>query len=302
MQHKAQYGVLVSVNDICPDPDQPRKDFAAVENLASSIEALGLQQPITLRPNPMRKSNKDPHYMIRFGETRWRACVKLGHKKIRANIIPNDNAVTNLIAQLAENVDRKDLTPLEEAHGYARLAALGLEVPEIAKLSGQVEFRVRWRLQLLQLDPTIMKLFESDQIDRQTAMEIARLPSHADQRKILRMVNKQELVGWKAVRNAVEAILNNTTVADLFGEGHGKPSKEDIATVNVMESRIDKVVAMVNRGWKNGECIIANKVDPGRAAVMADKLSNIRKALITMERELRNTNAQVSIALERVAA
>jgi ParB family chromosome partitioning protein len=301
---KPRYGVLVPVDQIIPDPDQPRKDFAAVDTLAKSIKALGLQQPITLRPNPLRaargKSCREK-YMIRFGETRWRACVKLGHKTIRTNIIPSDSDVNNLIAQLAENVDRKDLSPLEEARGYAKLAAMGLEIPEIAERSGQVEFRVRWRLQLLQLDPAIMKLFEAEQLDRHTAMEIARLPKHKDQRKILRMVNNQKLVGWKAVRNAVEATLNETTTADLFGDSHAKPSKEDIAKVKAMESRIDKVVSMVNRGWKNGECIVANKVDPGRAAVMADKLANIRKALVTMERELRNISAQAVIALDHAA-
>jgi hypothetical protein len=146
---------------------------------------------------------------------------------------------------------------------------------------------------LLNLAPHIRKLFAADQLDRQQAMELARLPTHAAQDRILALINRGRLVGWKAVRNAVDAVIGADDQGDMFPKG--KPSQADVKTLAGMEARIAKVQAMVAEGWKNGECVVAARVNLNRTALIADRIANINKALRVMERELRNVAAQREI-------
>jgi ParB family chromosome partitioning protein len=289
----------IPIASIDPNPDQPRKHFdeAALRELADSIRERGLLQPITVRPNRKR-------FEIIAGERRWRAhglLVKQGHTAFRwiaANVAAMDDNARDLAA-IIENLQREDITPIEEANAFKRLIDQGMTAEDIAKATGAAPFRVRWRLQLLNLSPGILALFKASQLDRQQAMEIARLPDHRDQARILRLINAGKLVGWKPTRNAVDALLTEATQADIFGDAAPKPSKDDAKAVAGMERRIADVIEMVGRGWRDGECIIAARVDPDRAGKMADQLGELQKALRVMERELRNVTAQGQIVMPR---
>jgi hypothetical protein len=186
---------------------------------------------------------------------------------------------------------------MEEARAFQRLIDQGMSDEDIANATGAVLFRVRWRLKLLQLAPDIFKLFEGAHLDRQQALEIARLPDPRDQRRILRLLNAGKLSGWKPIRMAVDAILNDTTQADIFGEAAPKPTKADTKVLTGMEAKIAAVIAMVGSGWRDGECIIATRVHIDRAHKVADQLAELQKALRMMERELRQTTAQGRIVL-----
>jgi len=288
----------IALDKIAPDPEQPRKlfDAKALDELAGAIKANGLIQPITIRPDKKRRG----HFIIVTGERRWRAHCLLrdrGDKRftqIRCEIVKGGKPLDVKVAQLVENIARADMTILEEADAIAVLAKV-LTVEEIAERTGMVEFRVRWRLQLLNLTPEIRKMVAGEQLDKQQAMEIARLP-HREQTRIVQMINRRELVGWKAVRNAVEAILHSQTQADIFGNA-GKPGPKDVAELKAMELKIARIVALVAAGWKDGQCIVAARVDPDRAALMGEQLANIRKAIIVMERELQNVTAQAKIVM-----
>lgn len=134
--------VALPVNEIHPDPDQPRKSLAAIDGLvdaedqqdlellADQIFEQGLLQPITVREMP------DGDYRIVFGERRWRA-VKLNNDKGRPNsavidaFVRQDLKGSNLkFAQLAENLQRKDLTELETATFFK---AILTEFPDLQK-------------------------------------------------------------------------------------------------------------------------------------------------------------------------
>lgn len=285
---------LIPLAEIDRDPTQPRQVFepAALQELAASIAENGLQQPITVRPLGGR-------FQIVMGERRYRAHQLLGLSSILCHVRQMGD-VEKAVAAIVENMSREDISPLEEAAAFGRLRDVhGLDVGEIAKRLGVVPFRVEWRLKLLNLEPTVRRLLETDQLDRQQALEIARLPDHADQIKLLRMVNAGKLIGWKAVRNAVEAILNPAGEAfDLFGAGAPKATAADVAMLSAMERKVQSVAAMVGSGWKDGECIVALRVDRDRAGRVADQIAAIQKALRVMERELRNTAAQHLVAAE----
>jgi len=72
---------------------------------------------------------------------------------------------------------------------------------------------------------------------------------------------------------------------------------EDVQTLNRMERRIESVVSMISSGWKDGECIVATKVSPDRARLMADEIKAMRAALLHMENDLRGAAAQVEAVL-----
>jgi ParB family chromosome partitioning protein len=289
----------ISIDKITPDPGQPRKAFDddTLNELAQSIKANGLIQPISVRPTTGGR------YIIIAGERRWRAHCLLrdrGHAKfamVEAIVRKNEHLVDVRVKQLVENIQRDDMPILEEADALAALRdEFGLEPDEIAQRLGLAPFRVRWRLQLLQLAPEIRRLVAGEHLDKQQAMEVARLDRHVDQRRIVQMINRRELVGWKAVRSAVDAILEKTTVADLFGDT--APARaEQLETVRRMERKVEQIVGMVAHGWRDGECVVATLVSPDRADHMADQLATIKAAISTMERELRNAAGQAKIAL-----
>jgi ParB family chromosome partitioning protein len=288
----------IDIRHVEPDPLQPRKAFdqTALNELAASIKSRGLIQPITVCP-----AGKHGRFIILTGERRWRAHKLLAAKhrkftKIAANVTTAPKRERRL-AQLVENMQRADMTPLEEANAFKALVDDGMTTDQIASELGLAEFRVSWRLQLLNLAPEPRKLFEAGQLDRQQALELSRLDAPRDQTRVLRLINRGDLNGWKAVRNAVDAINTGMTQADIFGPVAPKPKAEDVATLTAMEKKIEQVIAMVGHGWKNGECIVAAKVNLDRAKLMADRLAAIQKALRIMERELRNVTAQGQIVL-----
>lgn len=293
----------IAIDKIDPDPGQPRKEFdeTALNELAASIEARGLIQAIVVRPS------KRGRYIIVAGERRWRAHKLLIARKksrfasIHARIVKNIKTVDVRINQIIENVQRADMKPLEEAAALAELVnEHGMEPEDIAAQLGLAPFRVRWRLQLLNLDPQVRKLVATEQLDRQQALELARLPDHKDQRRTVQLINSGALSGWKNLRNAVDAVIGGTTTEDLFGEEAPRASTEDVETVTAMEAKIDRVASMVAGGWHNGECVVATKVSPDRAIKMADTLGVARQAIAIMERELRNAAGQAKIVM-RVA-
>ena len=106
----------LKLSDLVPDPNQPRKDFdpEKLEELASSITAVGVIQPIRVRRNP----DGQPAYMIIAGERRWQASKKAGKETIPAVIVENEEALTDdaiYAHQLTENLHRQDLNPVEKA-------------------------------------------------------------------------------------------------------------------------------------------------------------------------------------------
>ena len=105
----------VTVALVEPNPYQPRKEFSdeALAELVESIRAEGLLQPIVVRPVGDR-------YQLIAGERRWRAFQKLSIKTIPARVMASSDASSASLA-LIENLQRADLNPLEEAHGYASL-------------------------------------------------------------------------------------------------------------------------------------------------------------------------------------
>ncbi len=137
----------IAVAQVEPNPYQPRKEFSdeALAELVESIRAEGLLQPIVVRPVGDR-------FQLIAGERRWRAFQKLGIKTVPARIMTSSDASSASLA-LIENLQRADLNPIEEAHGYASLIRdFDLTQEGAAQRVGKGRASVANSLRLLGLD------------------------------------------------------------------------------------------------------------------------------------------------------
>lgn len=294
----------VAIDRIAPDPKQPRKTFldSDIEERAASILANGLIQPIIVRVRDKAKGM----FWLWMGETRWRAhhlLVQRGHTQFRfIEVIvrsPKDAADIK-VQQIIENAQRAEVPLLEEAQAYADLAAMGLTEEEAARRCGVDVGRIRSRLNLLNLAPELVTLFKGGQLEKQHALELCRLPNHDDQVRLLQMINRGDISGqWHSVRRAVDALVEQLTQTDMFGE-EPVASPADVAAVNAMEQRIERAAKLLAPGWEDGACIVAVKVSPDRANHLADKIAAIRTSCRHMENELRHVTAQARIVLTEV--
>lgn len=153
------YNKQIEVAKIRPNPEQPRRVFdqAALQALADSISERSLLQAILV------EEVGDGTYIIHDGERRWRAHQLLGRQSIAARVLPalnGDGDRERLLNAFVANAQREDLSPMEEAHAFARLRALGMTVPEIVKATGVNMGTVDGRLLLLRLDEPLQALVE----------------------------------------------------------------------------------------------------------------------------------------------
>ncbi|MEP7222240.1 MAG: ParB/RepB/Spo0J family partition protein [Novosphingobium sp.] len=170
---------LLPVSSIEPHPDQPRRRFdeAALDELAASIAARGVIQPVVVRPHG------DGRYQLVAGERRWRAAQRASLHEIPA--IVRDLSEREVMAlALIENLQREDLNPIEEARAYHRLAeGEGLTQAEIARMVDKSRSHVANFQRLLSLPEPVLDMVEEGQlsmgharalIGQEAASELAR--------------------------------------------------------------------------------------------------------------------------------
>ena len=150
---------MIPTASIEPHPDQPRRHFneAALAELAASIEARGVIQPIIVRPHGHR-------FQIVAGERRWRAAQRARLHEIPAIVREFSEAETLEVA-LIENIQRADLNAIEEAQAYGRLAAdFGHSQEELARLVHKSRSHVANLLRLLDLPESVQQLVVSGEL------------------------------------------------------------------------------------------------------------------------------------------
>lgn len=147
---------MLAVSAIEPHPDQPRRHFdeKALDELAASIAARGVIQPIIVRPHIGGR------YQLVAGERRWRAAQKARLHEIPA-LVRDLNERDVMTLALIENIQREDLNPVEEARAYARLAdSEGLTQAEIAGMVDKSRSHVANLQRLLALPASVLDLVE----------------------------------------------------------------------------------------------------------------------------------------------
>lgn len=189
--------VSVALANIQPSNYNPRKHFdeASLAELAESIRQQGVLQPIGVRPI------EDNRLEIVFGERRYRASQIAGLEVIPAIVMEISDEVAQEMA-VTENLQRKDVTPIEEANAYQKLIENGRhDVQSLAVQFGKTEAYIRTRLKFVSLIPEIALLLEQDELTISVASEICRYNENIQQ-EIYDKHLKEDAVynSWRGLR------------------------------------------------------------------------------------------------------
>jgi ParB family transcriptional regulator, chromosome partitioning protein len=171
-----------------PNPLQPRTAFQPdrLQELADSIRANGIIQPLVVRP-------REGRYQLVAGERRWRAARLAGITDVPVSVqdIPDDRL---LEITLVENIQREDLNPIEVAHAFDRLARdLQLSHDEIARRTGKDRTSITNTLRLLKLPADIQALVAEHRLSMGHARAILGLPTEELQRQVAEKASSQGL-------------------------------------------------------------------------------------------------------------
>jgi ParB family chromosome partitioning protein len=194
------------VSQVAPNPYQPRTrvDESALAELTASIEASGLLQPVVVRP-------KGSGYELIAGERRWRAVQRLGWPTIPA-VIKDVGDQTLLTLALVENLQRNDLSAIDEAQGYHRLMEqFAVPQVEVARLVGRSRSTVANLLRLLRLPPDVRELVHQGTLSEGHARALLALENDE---AITRLARQAVAEGW-SVREIEERVR---------GEGRASPA------------------------------------------------------------------------------
>lgn len=186
----------VAVADIQPNPYQPRLAFdtTALDELAASIAAHGLLQPLVVTPAA-------EGYVLVAGERRWRACQLAGVERVPV-VVRTVGPQEMLALAVIENVQREDLNPLEAAEAYQQLMReFDLSQADVAALVGKSRVAVANTVRLLGLAPDVRSLVVNGQLTEGHGRALLPLAEPADQLAMARRVVAEE---WTVRRTEEE--------------------------------------------------------------------------------------------------
>jgi len=200
---KARSGLAaIPVGRIRPNPNQPRHRFddRALDELAASMREHGVLQPLLVSEDP------DGGYVLIAGERRWRAAKRAGLGQVPAVIRERTDEALELELALVENLQRRDLTPLEEARAYEQLRTeRGLSQAEIADRVGLDRSTVANALRLLKLPAEVHELVEDGALSAGHARALLAFPDDHTRVEWARRVVEAGLSVRDVERAAAEA-------------------------------------------------------------------------------------------------
>jgi ParB/RepB/Spo0J family partition protein len=256
---------IVPVDRIEPNPEQPRLVFeqAALDELAASIREHGVLQPILVRPLGPNT------YQIVAGERRWRASRQAGLETIPALIEDIDDDTALEIA-IIENLQREDLTPLDEAAMYDRMVhEHGYSIRKLADKLGKDKGYLENRLRLADAPPEIRELVSLRKDSLSHAYELMKVDDPKKRRRLAEQVARGELTLIK-LRDKIEG---RRPRPDRPGDAVVEPS--DDATAQPIEG--DET--------ENGGIWTSDEAPPARA-ISDDSLVNAKQSLVDAVDEL----------------
>ncbi len=234
----------IDIDLIDPNPDQPRTRFPEekLDELARSIRANGLVQPILLR------RIGEGRYQIVAGERRWRASQRAGLHKIPAVIRSiSDDKLLELA--LIENIQRQELNPIEEAQAYQRLIhSLGLTQDEVAHQVGKDRTSITNYLRLLNLPPEIQRMLEEDLISMGHARALCGLDSKQEQKRLADEIIKQKL----SVRDVEQAVKRAKTDPAIRESSTQKNNDANIRAAELKLKRFLETPVKIHLGPSKG--------------------------------------------------
>ena len=235
--------VMLKISEIEPNRSQPRKDFDenSLSDLAQSISQHGLLQPLLVRPLPIGG------YQIVAGERRYRACRMAGLTEVPETIRELSETETMELA-LRENLQREDLSPIEEALGYkALIDEHGFSQEEVATSVGKSRPAIANSLRILKLPDSVLEYVKQDKISAGHARALLMLDNEEDMLELAELIYKKDL----SVRQA-EKLAKKKPEVDEDTQPERKPSFYSMVELALNESLGRKIKVNKNKGKQGG--------------------------------------------------
>lgn len=235
--------VMLKISEIEPNRSQPRKDFDenSLSDLAQSISQHGLLQPLLVRPLPIGG------YQIVAGERRYRACRMAGLTEVPVTIRELSDTETMELA-LIENLQREDLSPIEEALGYkALIDEHGFSQEEVATSVGKSRPAIANSLRILKLPDSVLEYVKQEKISAGHARALLMLDNEEDMLELAELIYKKDL----SVRQA-EKLAKKKPEVEEDTQPERKPSFYSMVELALNESLGRKIKVNKNKGKQGG--------------------------------------------------
>ena len=237
----------ISISSIVPNKNQPRKLFEkeALEELKNSIKERGIIQPLIVR----KSDDQDDKFELIAGERRWQAAQSAGLHEVPVVIIEADN-LKSLELAIIENVQRKDLNPVEEAESYNNLIQnFGYDHEKVSQFIGKSRSHISNSIRLLSLPEKILDLIRNNKISQ----------GHA---KVLVGLENALLLTDKIIKKKL-SVRQLESLVRLFKNGSNKSFKSKdsniISTENDLSEKIGMRVILNNKKNNSGTLSIEYK-------------------------------------------
>ncbi len=204
--------VDLNIEDVLPNRFQPRIKFneSAIEELSKSIKEHGVIQPIVVRPIGDK-------FEIIAGERRYKASLLAGKTTIPA-IITDLNDKDSAEVALIENVQRENLTPIEEAISYKKILDMGYITQDaLASKLGKTQSTVANKLRLLNLDDEVQEALLNERISERHARSLLKIQDKQKQREMLNKIIAERLTVRRADEE-IEKLLNGEKMNEIKTE------------------------------------------------------------------------------------
>jgi ParB family chromosome partitioning protein len=231
----------LSIDEIEANPDQPRSRFddTSLDELSASIKEVGILQPIVVTPT-------DTGYTIVAGERRWRAAKRAGLDTIPA-VARGASGDSTLVESLIENVQRQDLTPLEEAHAYRQLLEdYGMTQERVADRVGKSRPAVSNTLRLLQLPGPVQTMVDAGHLSAGAARALLGLE---DEKYSIYLAEKAHKEGW-SVRQVEDAVRTRREM-ESPATGGGLRVVRPVEIIELENRLIDHLGTKVKISYRN---------------------------------------------------
>ena len=218
----------IALTMISPNPNQPRTDFdeAALQELAASIQEIGIITPITLRQTTGGK------YQIIAGERRWRAATLAGLTTVPAYIRTAEDEKVMEMA-LVENIQREDLNPIEIALAYQHLSeTTGMTQERISSRVGKSRTSITNYMRLLKLPAQIQIALKNKDIDMGHARALLAIDSPSTQLKLFKEVQRNGY-SVRKVEEMVQKLKNGESIQTIK-----KPSSQLSLEYSILRDRL----------------------------------------------------------------
>jgi ParB family chromosome partitioning protein len=240
--------INIPLEEIKPNAYQPRKEFddESLNDLTNSIKSYGVLQPIVVR-----RSGKNGYEII-AGERRWRASQKAGLKEIPAIIKDAGDSETAIMA-LIENLQRENLSFLEEAEGYRQLMQdYGFTQEQLAYKLGKSQSTIANKMRILKMPPEIVKIISREKLSERHARALLKLPDEKLQMQALKQIIDKGL-NVRQTEELVDRLIEG--IENEKAKEKKKSFKIAIKDVRIFVNSVKKLVKNIketgiNAGYK----------------------------------------------------